>query len=448
MAAKRLPEWIRWKADFTVDEEFLSLPKAVRCEAYLFFEALVGKSRCSKSDGRISLPVAEALARTMEVNCSKLLEVLSKPEINLIRIEAGSIVTRAYQKWQDSAEEITRRSEAGRLAGAASGASRRSKSGSNDPEDPNPIERTVERFVHGSLNGSFTDRSPTVERSVNESRTKLEQSREGRVESNSFYEAIEPTKAHACVPTGAYEEPALAEEDWGGTLVRICMDNLGGRALSGLEIQEVRTWPERFSDQGGGILTVAQIAERIPIWISQAPGGRVWNIGYLTRCLESLTTEFQSDQAIGPQAIAARHSDREVEEKAQKVFQAWSERWMPGTPYGRDRQRTIEARLREGYGVQDLIRAVTAGIENDPWEFRRAPGGTEICQILKTSGSTDKFIALAESTPQAKLANLASGDQWSMAADYERQRRGKLEPGGNPEPSAPEWPLLEAENGR
>jgi len=88
---------------------------------------------------------------------------------------------------------------------------------------------------------------------------------------------------------------------------------------------------------------------------------------------------------------------------AEQVFEPWRLMWHPTAKLTRQRRAKIEARLREGWSIEDLVEAETIGAANDPWSERHIALNDDIKNLLRDGGTVEKFLELARRPPGAPL---------------------------------------------
>lgn len=104
MSKKLDREFGRFDVDFLDSDEYLSMPRAVRNHAYLYLLALSGRSRKRRTDGLLSLSVAEDVARRMHQSGRALLAALQA--VHMVLVEGDEVVVLKYAKWQQTKAEI------------------------------------------------------------------------------------------------------------------------------------------------------------------------------------------------------------------------------------------------------------------------------------------------------------------------------------------------------
>lgn len=95
----------------------------------------------------------------------------------------------------------------------------------------------------------------------------------------------------------------------------------------------------------------------------------------------------------------------ETDTRPREVFDYWMEQLGKNgrTKFSGDRRRKVEARLKEGYTVEDLKRAVD-GIQNSPHHMGENTQGIrydDLELICRVGSKVEHFRDLAESAPQA-----------------------------------------------
>jgi len=104
---------------------------------------------------------------------------------------------------------------------------------------------------------------------------------------------------------------------------------------------------------------------------------------------------------------------------AEQVFEAWRAMWHPTAKLTRERSAKIEARLREGWSLGDLVEAVTVGAERDPWVERHVALNDDIKNLLRSGSAVEKFLGLARepaSTLPPRKRTLAESYRQQAAA--------------------------------
>lgn len=81
--------------------------------------------------------------------------------------------------------------------------------------------------------------------------------------------------------------------------------------------------------------------------------------------------------------------------QTEQVFEPWRVMWHPTARLTKERKAKIDGRLREGWSVADLTEAVTRGAANDPWAERHVALNDDIKNLLRNSGTVEKFLELA-----------------------------------------------------
>ena len=173
--------YIRVDAHFPDDEKYQALPYKLRDSAYLFFEALNGWSRDKKTDGRVPMHMAHAIGRKMEHPAHKIttfLAALAATDVQLLELRPEEVFILKYRKWQDTAEEIERYSQAGRAGGQASG---RARGGT-----------VAERSANESFSDPSTNRSASGRRSVNDRSSQTETETETETETVTRLRPVTP----------------------------------------------------------------------------------------------------------------------------------------------------------------------------------------------------------------------------------------------------------------
>ncbi len=82
------------------------------------------------------------------------------------------------------------------------------------------------------------------------------------------------------------------------------------------------------------------------------------------------------------------------------VFDCWVETLPAGATrkLSSQRRRKIEARLNEGYSIEELCKAVK-GWQNDPWPDRRIHN--DVVQLLRSGDSTERMIGFFDHPPRS-----------------------------------------------
>lgn len=86
-----------------------------------------------------------------------------------------------------------------------------------------------------------------------------------------------------------------------------------------------------------------------------------------------------------------------VPSDADRVFAHWMQarKKRADTKFSTERQSKIKARLKEGFTVQQLCRAID-GVAKDPWPERGKSGNDDLTIILREATQVEKFLELAD----------------------------------------------------
>ena len=137
--------YARYDARFPLNDVYLSLPRAVRNDAYLYLLALSGHQRANEADENVPMTIAEELARVMGLRAERMLSALE----SVVRDGKSRVLSRTkthvrlekYAKWQDLPDEIAelkaKRSQAGKVGGLNSAKARTTQANAEASDEPN-----------------------------------------------------------------------------------------------------------------------------------------------------------------------------------------------------------------------------------------------------------------------------------------------------------------------
>ena len=80
------------------------------------------------------------------------------------------------------------------------------------------------------------------------------------------------------------------------------------------------------------------------------------------------------------------------------------------TKFSTERQSKIKARLKEGFTVQQLCRAID-GVAKDPWPERGKSGNDDLTIIFREATQVEKFLELADGEAQSDGARYPSPEE-------------------------------------
>lgn len=109
-----------------------------------------------------------------------------------------------------------------------------------------------------------------------------------------------------------------------------------------------------------------------------------------------------------PAVVAGAQPDRRKPENgAQRVFEHWRQKLRPKAVFDQKRRTKVEARLKEGYSVEDLCRAVD-GCAQTPHNMGQNDRGErydDLELICRDAAHVDRFMRNAGSTPRPSAAS-------------------------------------------
>lgn len=153
------------------------------------------------------------------------------------------------------------------------------------------------------------------------------------------------------------------------------------------------------------------------------------------------SNSLDSSQTDAPAVAAARRSTSERRENrtaAELVFKHWQVTWgHEAAKFDSKRRKRIEARLAQGFTVEQLCNAIT-GFRHSAWHTGMDPNGDgkiydKIETLLRDAGQVEEGMRLHANPPRANGNGHANGSEafaaWDRAYDHARKgdwRKGAL----------------------